>query len=82
MRLPSAELIRDFTTVDGHAQREFYKQPETYSAALERVPDSERFRLSVFQEVPQAGTSPRLVLQIEAEVGRLKRLVGKDEGEE
>ncbi len=73
------EIVRVLETPGEQAQREYYKKPTDYHAAVATLSSPERIDVQITLDVKLVGEPPRTVMHVEAQVGRLLRLTNPEE---
>lgn len=68
------EFIRESEIPGEQIQREFYKKPTDYHAAITTTAAPEMLELQVTRETKVANEPPKIVLQVKAHIGRFAQL--------
>jgi prepilin-type N-terminal cleavage/methylation domain-containing protein len=69
------EFIRQSTIPGEQTQREYYKKPADYHAAITTTAAPEMLDLLVTRETKVVGEPPKIALHVKARIGRFARLV-------
>lgn len=75
----ATEIVRESLTAGAEPQREYYKKPSDYHAAITTLSSPERIDVQVTRDVKLVGEPPRVVMHVEAQVGRMLLLTRHEE---
>lgn len=75
----ATEIVRESQTAGQQAQREYYKKSADHRVVVTTLSAPERIDVQITRNVKLVGEPPRLVLHVEAQVGRLLRIARTEE---